>query len=59
MDRLTRISDRLTARAADIKKLEAAAKPLYDSLDENQRRRFGPLLWTTVGRGHHQWRHEG
>jgi hypothetical protein len=59
MDRLTRMSDRLTARAADIKKLEEAAKPLYDSLDDNQKRRFGALLWATMGRGHRQWRHEG
>ncbi len=59
MDRLTRMSDRLTARAAGIKKLEAAAKPLYDSLDDNQKRRFGALLWAPMGRGHRQWRHEG
>jgi hypothetical protein len=59
MDRLTRMSDRLETRAADIKKLEAAAKPLYDSLDDAQKRRFGPLLASTVGRGHRQWRHEG
>jgi hypothetical protein len=59
MDRLTRMSDRLSAGADDIKKLEAAAKPLYDSLDESQKRRFGALLWTTMSRGHHQWRREG
>jgi hypothetical protein len=59
MERLTRLSDLLTARAADIKKLEAAAKPLYDSLDDSQKRRFGALLSATFGRGHRQWRREG
>ena len=59
MERLTRMSDSLENRAADIKKLEAAAKPLYDSLDDAQKRRFGALLATTLGRGHQRWRHEG
>jgi len=59
MERLTRLSDRLEARAADVKKLEDAAKPLYDSLDEAQKRRFGALLAATVGRGHPHWRREG
>jgi LTXXQ motif family protein len=59
MERLTRMSDRLENRAADIKKLETAAKPLYDSLDDAQKRRFGVLLAATLGRGHQRWRHEG
>jgi zinc resistance-associated protein len=59
MDRLSRMSDRLSARAADIKKLEEAAKPLFDSLDDGQKRRFGPLLAATLGHGHRQWRREG
>ena len=58
-DRLTRLSDLLIARADDIKKLETAAKPLYDSLDDSQKRRFGALLSATMGRGHRQWRREG
>jgi len=32
------------ARAADLEKLSDAAKPLYDSLDDGQKRRFGLLM---------------
>jgi zinc resistance-associated protein len=55
IDRLTRASERLTARAADLHKLAAAAKPLYDSLDDGQKRRFAVLFRGSMGRG--QWRH--
>jgi zinc resistance-associated protein len=55
IDRLTRASERLTARAADLQKLAAAAKPLYDSLDDGQKRRFAVLFRGSMGRG--QWRH--
>jgi zinc resistance-associated protein len=34
----------LSAHAADLEKLSGAAKPLYDSLDGAQKRRFGLLL---------------
>lgn len=34
----------LSAHAADLEKLSIAAKPLYDSLDDAQKRRFGLLL---------------
>ena len=34
----------LSARAADLEKLSDAAKPLYESLDDTQKRRFGLLL---------------
>jgi len=34
----------LAARGAELEKLADAAKPLYDSLDEAQKRRFGVLL---------------
>jgi len=34
----------LAARGAELDKLADAAKPLYDSLDEAQKRRFGVLL---------------
>ena len=60
IDRLTRASERLSARAADLQKLAAAAKPLYDSLDDGQKRRFAVLFHGSMGRGHwRQWRHEG
>ena len=34
IDRLSRASERLSARAVDLQKLAAAAKPVYDSLDD-------------------------
>jgi hypothetical protein len=55
IDRLTRASERLSARAADLQKLANAAKPLYDSLDDSQKRRFAVLFHGSMGRG--QWRH--
>jgi hypothetical protein len=55
IDRLTRASEFLSARAADLDKLAAAAKPLYDSLDDGQKRRFAVLFHGSMGRGH--WRH--
>ena len=55
IDRLARVSERLSARAADLEKLAAAAKPLYDSLDDSQKRRFAVLFRGPMGRG--QWRH--
>jgi hypothetical protein len=55
IDRLSRVSERLSARAADLQKLAAAAKPLYDSLDDSQKRRFGVLFRGPAGHG--QWRH--
>jgi hypothetical protein len=56
VDRLTRASERMSARSADLLKLAAAAKPLYDSLDDSQKRRFA-MLFTPRGHGH--WRHWG
>jgi zinc resistance-associated protein len=55
IDRLARTSERLSARAADLGKLAAAAKPLYDSLDDGQKRRFAVLFRGSMGRG--QGRH--
>ena len=60
VDRLARASERLSARAADLGKLAAAAKPLYDSLDDSQKRRFAMLFHAGMDRGHwRHWRHEG
>jgi zinc resistance-associated protein len=56
VDRLTRASERMSARSADLLKLAAAAKPLYDSLDDSQKRRFA-MLFTPMG--HRHWRHWG
>jgi zinc resistance-associated protein len=60
IDRLTRASERLSARASDLEKLATAAKPLYDSLDDAQKRRFAALFHGSMGRGHWRpWRREG
>src|SRR5579863_588182 len=56
IDRLTRASQFLSARAADLEKLAGAAKPLYDSLDDGQKRRFAMLFHRPMRLGH--WRHE-
>jgi LTXXQ motif family protein len=44
---------RLAARSAELEKLANAAKPLYDSLDDAQKGRFGALLHIATG----HWRH--
>ncbi|MBY6242182.1 Spy/CpxP family protein refolding chaperone [Methylosinus sp. Sm6] len=50
-------SKALAARSAEAEKLADAAKPLYDSLDDGQKRRFG-LLLRTIAHGHmHHWGH--
>ncbi|HEV7479443.1 MAG TPA: Spy/CpxP family protein refolding chaperone [Roseiarcus sp.] len=60
IDRLARASERLSARAADLQKLAAAAKPLYDSLDDGQKRRFAVLFHGSIGRGQgRHWRRDG
>jgi zinc resistance-associated protein len=52
--RLRRGADALTTRAAGLKKLADASEPLYQSLDESQKHRFGMMLRIggRVG-GHH------
>jgi hypothetical protein len=63
LQRLQRISDRLATRAANLKALSEAAKPLYDSLDDAQKSRFGRLLMAASMGGHREggwggrWRH--
>jgi hypothetical protein len=56
LQRLQRISDGLSTRAANLKTLSEAAKPLYNSLDDAQKSRFGRLLMMASFGGHH-WRH--
>jgi hypothetical protein len=45
---LQRRAQNMTARAGALEKVAAAAKPLYDTLDEGQKRRFGPLLQAAI-----------
>ena len=50
-------ADAMTARAAGLKKLADASEPLFKSLDDGQRHRFGALI-RVGGRGgmeHHHW----
>jgi zinc resistance-associated protein len=44
MARLRQGADAMTARGASLKKLADAAEPLYNSLDDGQKRRFAVLL---------------
>ncbi|HEY3721633.1 MAG TPA: Spy/CpxP family protein refolding chaperone [Roseiarcus sp.] len=46
IERLDEISDHLAKASAELKLVSDAAKPLFDSLDETQKRHFGPLLMT-------------
>jgi LTXXQ motif family protein len=43
VDHLEATADHLSQTAARVKKIADAAKPLYDSLDENQKHSFGAL----------------
>jgi hypothetical protein len=44
IERLRQRADAMSMRAASIKRLADAAEPLYQSLDEGQKRRFAALL---------------
>jgi hypothetical protein len=43
LDHLGAMADRLSQAATNIKKIAEAAKPLYDSLDDSQKHKFGML----------------
>ena len=43
IDHLEAMADRLAQGAADVKKIADAAKPLYASLDDSQKHKFGML----------------
>ena len=45
-------------RATRLTALATAAKPLYDSLDDGQKLRFGVLIRAGAGH-HHHWGHGG
>ena len=43
IDHLEAMADRLSQGATNVKKIADAAKPLYDSLDDSQKHKFGML----------------
>ena len=51
IERMTSMADRLAKTSTEIKAIADAAKPLYDSLDDGQRRHFGPLMATLIEHG--------
>jgi hypothetical protein len=53
IEALQRHAKALEAHAAELAKFAAAAKPLYDSLDDGQKRRFAALLRDVAHHGHH------
>jgi hypothetical protein len=60
IERLRRGADAMNARAAAIKHLADAVEPLYKSLDDGQKRRFGMLLRVGGGDGMRgRWHHRG
>jgi zinc resistance-associated protein len=57
--RLRQGADAMTTRAANLKKLADAAEPLYKSLDDGQKHRFGMLLRMGGRGGHAHWQRRG
>jgi len=59
IDMLTQMSDHLEKASQAIKHVVDAAKPLYDSLNDDQKSHFGPLLHMLHGAGRHMggWGH--
>ena len=56
--RMNEMSEHLAKASEELKKVADAAKPLFDSLDETQKRHFGPLLMSLRGHGGHEGMHE-
>ena len=44
IERMTMMADHIDKTAADLRKVIEASKPLYASLDDTQKRNFGPLM---------------
>jgi hypothetical protein len=62
IEHMTMMSEHLQKMSAELKMVADAGKPLYDSLDDTQKRHFGPLLRDFLPRGQHEgdhMRHEG
>jgi hypothetical protein len=54
VQRLTQLANRLSEAGAALNKVAEAAKPLYDSLDERQKRVFGFLSREMMSMPHHE-----
>ncbi len=54
IERMNSMADHLAKASTEIKAIADAAKPLYDSLDDGQRRHFGPLMATLIEHGPHR-----
>jgi len=60
IDHMQMMSDHMSKMASELKLVADAGKPLYDSLNEAQKRNFGPLMHELMqppGGGHMGWRH--
>src|SRR6185312_9209682 len=59
IERLRLRAETMSQRGASLKEIADAAAPLYQSLDDAQKRRFSALAQLDGGRfgGHHHWRH--
>jgi len=53
IEHMNAMADHFAKASTEIKAIAAAAKPLYDSLDDGQRRHFGPLMATLMEHGPH------
>ena len=54
IERMNTMADHLAKVSTEIKAIAATAKPLYDSLDDGQRRHFGPLMAALIEHGPRQ-----
>jgi hypothetical protein len=57
IDRMRRGAERLNESSADLKRLADATEPLYQSLDEAQKRRFNMLARAGMRGMQQEWRH--
>jgi len=60
IERLRKGADRMSEGGADLKRLADATEPLYDALDDAQKRRFNALAHAGMRKmGERQWRRHG
>jgi zinc resistance-associated protein len=59
ISRMQMMADHMSKAATELKAVSDAGRPLYASLDDGQKRRFGMLLRGMIGRGPHDGHHGG